>query len=206
MPRASATKQIPNTPKKFSGLVLEVNGTFTNQGVIAPANSPGTLAIDGDIANSDSATLSIEIAGTPRGSGHDQLLIDGTFHADVMLQVELLDGFVPSPDNTFTILSADSVNGVFDNAPEMITFPGGSFAVDYGPDSVELGQFIVPNVAGDLNGDGVVDGLDIDPFVQTLTGTDAAQAVPEPTSAALLGLSVLIFWQRRRISCVTRNS
>ena len=63
-----------------------------------------------------------------------------------------------------------------------------------------------PLLLGDVNGDLVVDGLDIQPFVDIITGAGGASAsqlselttVPEPTTMALLGLCGLALVKRRR--------
>ena len=50
----------------------------------------------------------------------------------------------------------------------------------------------------DMNVDGVVNGLDVDPFVAAVVG-GGVQAVPEPSTLALLSLAALIglAWRRR---------
>jgi hypothetical protein len=52
---------------------------------------------------------------------------------------------------------------------------------------------------GDMNEDGVVNGLDVDPFVAAVVG-GGAQAVPEPSTCALLLLSLASvgLWYRQR--------
>jgi len=55
-----------------------------------------------------------------------------------------------------------------------------------------------PAAIGDINEDGQFNNLDINPFVSLLTGGSSLQAVPEPSSVALLGLGGLTMLRRRR--------
>jgi hypothetical protein len=50
----------------------------------------------------------------------------------------------------------------------------------------------------DMNTDGVVNGLDVDPFVAAVVG-GGVQAVPEPSTLMLLSLAAVIglAWRRR---------
>jgi hypothetical protein len=50
---------------------------------------------------------------------------------------------------------------------------------------------------GDMNGDGEVNGLDVDPFVAAVVG-GAVQQVPEPSTflLALIALGVVGGWQK----------
>ncbi len=51
---------------------------------------------------------------------YDQLAIDGTATLEGLLQVLLVDGFVPSFDDEFTILTAEAgLQGFFLNAPPL---------------------------------------------------------------------------------------
>jgi hypothetical protein len=52
------------------------------------------------------------------------------------------------------------------------------------------------DVAADMNGDGAVNGLDVDPFVAAVVG--GAQSVPEPSTLllALVALGVVGGWRK----------
>jgi T5SS/PEP-CTERM-associated repeat protein len=53
-----------------------IAGSVNNAGTIAPGNSPGLLAITGNL--STTGTLAMELAGTARGTGYDALNVTGT--------------------------------------------------------------------------------------------------------------------------------
>ena len=145
------------------------------------------------------------------------------------LDVELINGFTPSAGDSFEILTATSVLGVFDS----ISLPALSgdlqWFVNYGATSVEL----VTTFAADFDEDGNVDGDDFNSWQggfgnspaahmtgdanadNAATGFDflewqrqfgsgfgaisASQAIPEPTTAAMLmGLAAASLIARRR--------
>src|SRR5690606_34653882 len=95
------------------------------------------------------------------------------------LAVELIDGFVPQPSDSFTILSAGNLVSTFAGLPDgsrVSTINGnGSFEIDYdyANDRVVLSNFVA-GIAGDFDGDGDVDGRDFllwqrNPSVGTLS-------------------------------------
>ena len=97
----------------------------------------------------------VEIGGTAKGAEYDALDAAGTASLDGTLEVALLNGFVPSLGAAFEILAATAVDHSFVSA----LFPdlGPTLAWDllYDVDRVTLA--VVPALAGDYNGNGVVD-------------------------------------------------
>ena len=53
----------------------------------------------------------------------------------------LLDDFVPSAGDSFTIFTASTLSGQFANASDYVEFSGGRFDVIYSPTSVTLTNF-----------------------------------------------------------------
>ena len=59
-------------------------------------------------------TLSLEIAGTAADQ-FDALSVEGDAVLDGLLDLSLLDGFIPQPSESFAILTAAGLSGQFDN-------------------------------------------------------------------------------------------
>ena len=114
---------------------------FTNDGSVSPGFSAGILTIDGTYTQSADGTLDIEIGGTIAGDDYDRLVIDGAANLDGRLAISLLDGFVPEPSDTFTVLTSDGISGFFANAETTVYFSGGAFDVDYSNTSVVLSNY-----------------------------------------------------------------
>ena len=95
---------------------LNVNGLFSNGGLISPGDSPGELTFNQLPLSNDSRGILIEIAsdGGP-GAGHDRVVVSDTpLVLDGQVEVRLLDGYVPAPGDTFSIASAPlGVTGQF---------------------------------------------------------------------------------------------
>jgi hypothetical protein len=149
-------------------------------GKISPGVGLGALNSN-HLTLASGATLNIEIGGTIPITQYDQLSVTGLVALAGTLQVSLVNGFAPSPGDTFFILlndAADSVFGTFAGIAQnsVVNFGGRSFVVSYTGD----------NLSGSLSG-----GNDV-----------ALRAIPEPSaleSLALAGLFVLgIFRPRNR--------
>ena len=132
-----------------------INGSVTNSSVVAPGNSPGSLAISGDYTQSAGGELAVELASF---SSFDQLVVTGNATLAGMLTVNLIDGFTPSIGQTFTILTADDLDGVF-TTETLPSVPGLFFDVIYNPNSVVL--TVRPAFTADFDEDGDVDGDDL---------------------------------------------
>jgi autotransporter-associated beta strand protein len=103
-------------------------GNVNNDGRVAPGNSPGILTINGNYSQTNEGTLEIEFGGlTPGSFGHDQLVVTGTANLNGRLEVSLVDlgnGYVPTPGDTITVLTAGTRTGSFTKpvAPNLPAF------------------------------------------------------------------------------------
>jgi T5SS/PEP-CTERM-associated repeat protein len=116
-------------------------GNLTNQGgTLAPGHSAGNTTIVGSYTQQSAAKLEIEIGGTSAGSAHDVASATGSAVLGGELRLVLINGFVPTAANSFTVLSAaGGISGAFGNAPNgkrwFTTDGSGTFVVHYGPGS-----------------------------------------------------------------------
>ena len=93
----------------------------------------------------------------------------GRVSLDGMLDVELVDGFVPDYADEFIIITARTVSGTFSNAVSRYVFEGGSFDVIYNADSVILTHFDAESLClryspADMNRDCLVNLADFAVF------------------------------------------
>jgi len=194
-------------PITLTGYVKGV-GTCDNcniTGTDAPGFSPATVN-RGSV--SYNGTLEIEIGGTSAGDFDQLNHILGAGIADLggTLDLDLINGFIPSDGDMFEIVTATDVQNMFavENFP---TLAGLDWNISYGATNVVLAVVSAGGILGDFDGDGDVDGADFLEWQRTdgtVTGlTDwqtnygrvvpplaASSVVPEPSSTMLL-LSLL---------------
>lgn len=167
--------------------VLQVNGggSFTGEGVVvgnviigndndagpkavlSPGFSPGTIEIEGDLDLESDAQTVIEISGMS-GNPHDMIMVTGDALLDGVLQIDAIDGYVPSPGDEFTVLmSGDLDSTTFEDVEatrvgDIILWP-----------TYELAAVIIgAELIGDMDLSGVVDEGDIDQFAFALRDND----------------------------------
>jgi T5SS/PEP-CTERM-associated repeat protein len=150
-------------------------GNVQNAGVVSPGTSPGALNIDGNYTQTASGELLIELTSA---SSYDQLLTTETATLSGTLTVNLLDSFLPSPGQSFTILTADDIDGMF-TTETLPSVPGRIFDVIYNPNSVVL--TVLSALPGDYNGNGTVDAADYTVWRDNLGGSSL------PNEGASLG-------------------
>ncbi len=109
----------------INSLDKSVTLAFTNSGILAPGNSPGTLNITGNFIQTAAGTLEIELGST----AHDILNVSGTATLAGILNVILYDDYVPAVDSSYDfLLAAGGISGMFTS----ILGPSGySWTVDY---------------------------------------------------------------------------
>jgi hypothetical protein len=149
---------------QFTGGELQVTefvGNLTNQGGnFAPGATPASSTVSGDFAQ-PTGTMTIELGGTTPGTGFDQLTVSGTATLGGTLQVNLLNGFMPTPGDSFEFLRATGgISGTFHTAlwPNLA---GRLLSLEYDANAVRLvveGNGVV--LPGDYNFDARVDAAD----------------------------------------------
>lgn len=95
------------------------NGTTTFSGSF-PLNNYGTVDIEagivsagGGFTSSSGALLNCAIGGTSAGTNYGQLQVSGTVALAGGLSVNLINGFTPATNNSFTVLTAGTRTGTF---------------------------------------------------------------------------------------------
>ena len=75
--------------------------------------APCILTIQGNYQQFGIGTLHSELGGTKAGQNYDQLVITGNATLDGVLDVDLVNGFVPKPGDTFFLLTYAGETGKF---------------------------------------------------------------------------------------------
>ena len=87
------------------------NVTFNNYGTVEIRS--GILAANGGYTSTANALLQSTIGGTTVGTGYGQLQVAGTVTMNGGLSVDLLPGYSPATNDTFTVLTAGTRSGTF---------------------------------------------------------------------------------------------
>jgi hypothetical protein len=75
----------------------------------------GRLAANGGYTSRSNALLNCAIGGTNAGVGFGQLQVAGTVNLNGSLSVDLINGFIPATNDSFTVLTAGTRAGSFAN-------------------------------------------------------------------------------------------
>jgi hypothetical protein len=89
------------------------NVSFNNSGTVDIRS--GILSANVGYASSPNARLNCALSGTTPGTGYGQLQVAGAVTLNGALGVELINGFIPATNNSFTVLTAGTRNGTFVN-------------------------------------------------------------------------------------------
>lgn len=93
-----------------TGGVLSGSGSITGDvvvenGLLSPGSALGTLAIDGDLNVASSGRVLFEIGGIAPGAGFDRIYHTGAASIAGIIQVSLVNGFIPQSGNQFKLFS-----------------------------------------------------------------------------------------------------
>jgi hypothetical protein len=75
----------------------------------------GRLAANGGYTSRSNSLLNCAIGGTTAGTGFGQLQVAGTVNVNGSFRVDLINGFIPATNDSFTVLTAGTRNGTFAN-------------------------------------------------------------------------------------------
>ncbi|HZK09352.1 MAG TPA: BspA family leucine-rich repeat surface protein [Bacteroidales bacterium] len=159
--------------------IFDATTTAVN-GILAPGQSPGQLAINGNFAIGSGDALEIEINGfTTAGTDYDQLVVNGTVDiTDATLT--LVDNFAGSlPEgHIFTIINntgTGAVVGTFNGLPEgtAMSFNGQGLVISYNGGD---GNDVVLTVSSMAI---------TNPFITTWETTSANESITIPIASAL---------------------
>jgi hypothetical protein len=169
--------------------------------IIIPGNGtipgPDNMTINGNLALGADAHLSMVIRNNTAGE-FDTMSVSGSATLGGTLDVSLINGFVPAPNDSFTVLTAGpNITGSFTNAPSGSRFPttdgAGSFIATYSDNHLVLSNFQTKPPAQLLNistrmrvltGDNVL----IAGFI--VTGTDPKKVIIRGLGPSLDALGV----------------
>lgn len=146
----------------------EIRVAVQNAGTLVPGNSPGTLTTL-DYTQTADGKLQIELLGEGAGE-FDILNVLGTADLGGTLEVFLLPGLDITAGTTFDILTAQSVTGTFDTV-------------------------LLPT---DIGGEDLLSLEQVGNTYRLTALQDINVPIPEPGTAALLGLALLGVSRRRR--------
>lgn len=123
----------------------QIIGDVVNAGTISPGNSAGSLTIAGNLNLSASANMTFEIGGLQQGTSYDFMQVTNFAQFAGTLNLSLINSFVPTSIDLFTLMVFSSSSEFFSNAlngGRLMTLDlRGSFQVSYTPTSLQVGDF-----------------------------------------------------------------
>ena len=131
-----------------------ITGSVSNSGIVSPGASPGCLSISGNYTQTSSGVLDLEIGGTTPCTQYDQLNITGTATLAGTLNTSLINGFTPTSNNGFIVMTFGARTGTFGTV-------SGPFAPTYNSTNVTLGSvtsvFTISGQITNAGGSGISD-------------------------------------------------
>lgn len=106
------------TGLNIKGGILDGIGTISggvslSGGFLKPGRSPGSIIINGNYTQTANGTLELELGGTTPGTGHDQLVVNGSATLAGTLSILPYAGFTPVHNSNFVLVEYYSLAGNF---------------------------------------------------------------------------------------------
>lgn len=127
-----------------------------NGGMFSPGASPALATIAGNFAQ-NAGRLEIEIGGNSLGNQYDSLAVEGTATLGGLLNVQLIQGFMPTHGQSFQVLAA---NGGLVGDFEQLALPAIPAGLHWSVLRTENTYSLFVGREGDFNLDGNVDAED----------------------------------------------
>lgn len=116
--------------------VTQSGGTIT---VGDSSTKPGILTVTGSYSESTvTGSLNVGISGNTVGSQYSQLAVSNGISLDGVLNIKLINGFIPAVGSSFTILKGTAVTGTFSTVNGTSINSSEHFQVNYNPSDVTL--------------------------------------------------------------------
>jgi hypothetical protein len=144
----------------FQGGYSGPNGTVgTGAAVFAGGLSPNVavdMSFGGNVTLQHSNTTTMQLAGTTPVTGYDKIDVAGQLSFDGALQI-VLDGITPQVGNKFHLFTWGSETGRF----SQLNLPALGAGLSWNASQLYSTGTLSVTISGDVNGDGIVNGLDI---------------------------------------------
>ena len=124
----------------FNDLVTGIGSAdnVTYNGGFSPGHSPAEVFLGRTASLGSANTLYIELGGVAPGDEFDRLASTGTVNLDGTLDVSFINGFVPANGDSFEIIVASAVDGIFDTTSLPALPLGLEWDIVYSADAVTL--------------------------------------------------------------------
>ena len=148
--QTAGTTVVDGTLTAPTGVNLQ-KGTLEGKGTLAAAvtsggtlvvgdatTKAGVLTVTGSYSQQASGVLDVAIGGTTVGSQYSQMPVSNGASLDGTLTIKLINSFVPTIGDTFTILTGSAITGQFTKVNGSTINSGEHFEVSYTPTAVTL--------------------------------------------------------------------
>ena len=145
--------------------------------MLSPGLSIGTITGNSSLDFGETARYVVEVAST---SSHDQIVSgSGTHRPDGLVLVQLRDGYTPLVNDQVNIITAPSVDGLFDDVQVAVGLLPANLDVRlvYTPTSVDVKFVCISDLAPPF---GVLDLQDVTGFVDAFVARDPLADIAEP--------------------------